>query len=68
MDIEMASNGIFDEPSDIQRRLDGTITLKFEDCKSGTVEYNIPSISQHKTVPIQRVAKDNISLCEQLSH
>ena len=66
MNIEMTSGGIFDEPSNVKRRLDGTITLTFEDCKSGTVEYNIPSINQQNTVPIQRVAKDNISLCENL--
>lgn len=66
MDIEMTSGGIFDQPSDVKRRMDGTIKLIFEDCKSGTVEYNIPSINQHNTVPIQRVVKDNISLCENL--
>lgn len=66
MAIEMTSDGIFDTPSDVQRRLDGTIILTFEDCKSATIEYDIPSIGQSNAVPIQRVAKDNISLCESL--
>jgi endonuclease I len=67
MDIEMTSNGIFDEPSDVQRRQDGTIKLTFEDCESGVVEYHIPSINEINTFPIQRVAKDNTLLCKQLS-
>jgi len=66
MDIEMTSGGLFDQASNVQRRLDGTITLIFEDCNSATVEYDIPSINQTNTVPIQRVAKDNVSLCETL--
>ena len=66
MDIEIASEGLFDTPTDVQRVLDGTITLTFTDCRTGTVEYNIPSINQSGIVPIQRVADDNVSLCEAL--
>ena len=46
---------------------DGTITLTFSDCSTGVVEYNIPSINRQGTVPIQRVATDNVALCETLS-
>ena len=66
MEIEIASEGIFDTTTDVQRVLDGTINLTFTDCKSGTVEYNIPSINQSGVVPIQRVASDNVALCEAL--
>ncbi len=70
MNIEIASGGLFDAASEIQRTdppgSDGTITLTFSDCGSGLVEYNIPSINQQGTVPIQRVAGDNIALCEAL--
>jgi hypothetical protein len=38
--------------------------LTFYNCNSGTVEYDITSIDQQGTVPIQRVAGDNIALCE----
>jgi hypothetical protein len=70
MNIEMTSGGIFDTPTDIKRTeppgSDGTILLTFHSCNSGVVEYDIPSINQKGTVPIQRVAGDNIVLCEAL--
>lgn len=70
MNIEMTAGGLFDTASDIQRTdppgSDGTITLSFADCNSGLVEYDIPSIDRQGSVPIQRVAGDNIALCEAL--
>jgi hypothetical protein len=71
MNIEMTSGGIFDSASEIIRTdppgSDGTIVLTFYSCNSGTVEYDIPSINREGIVPIQRVAGDNIALCEALN-
>ena len=71
MSIEMTSGGIFDAASVITRTdppgSDGTILLTFDNCESGTVEYDIPSISMSGIVPIQRVVGDNIALCEALN-
>lgn len=71
MNIEMTSGGIFDTPTDIDRTdppgADGTIVLIFYGCNSATVEYDIRSINQKGTVPIRRVANDNIELCESLN-
>ena len=71
MNIEMTSGGLFDTPTDIQRTdppgSDGTIVLTFNSCNSATVEYDITSINRQGTVPIQRVAGDNIVICEALS-
>ena len=71
MNIEMTSGGIFDASGNIVRTdppgSDGTILLTFESCSSGMVEYDIPSINRQGMVPIQRVAGDNIVLCEALS-
>lgn len=71
MDVEMTSGGLFDSATIVERTdppgSDGTITLRFHDCNSGTVEYDIPSISQQGVVPIKRVANDNIVICEALS-
>lgn len=67
MSIEISSGGIFDTTTVITRVEDGTITLTFEDCNSATVQYDIPSINRQGTVPIQRVASDNIALCEALN-
>ena len=66
LEIDSPSGGLFDDPAPIEHRPDGTITLTFEDCNSGVVEYDILSINQQGTVPIQRVANDNIELCEAL--
>ena len=71
MNIEMTSGDIFDSATDIIRTdppgSDGTIILTFDSCNSGTVEYDIPSINRQGIVPIQRVAGDNIALCEALN-
>jgi hypothetical protein len=66
LDITVASGGLFDSPNEITEANDGTITLTFTDCHSGTVEYDIPSIDRKGLVPIQRVATDNIAFCESL--
>jgi hypothetical protein len=70
MNIEMTSGGIFDTATEIQRTdppgSDGTINLKFQTCNTGTIEYDIPSINRRGMVPIQRVANDNVKICEAL--
>jgi len=70
MNIDFTSGGIFDTATDIQHTSpagsDGTLTLKFDNCTSGTVTYNITSINAQGTVPIQRVANDNVALCNAL--
>ena len=68
MNIDLTSGGLFDTPTEVEHTdppgSDGTITLTFENCSSGTVEYNIKTINRQGIVPIQRVAGDNIALCE----
>jgi len=70
LDLVVTSGGLFDYSTEVQRTdppgSDGTITLDFADCYSGTLEYDIPSIDRQGTVPIQRIVKDNIPLCEAL--
>ena len=71
MNIDMTSGGLFDAASLIEHTKpagsDGTITLTFEGCNSALVEYDITSIDQQGSVPIERVADDNIVLCEALT-
>ena len=70
LDIFLTTGGIFNTPTEIQQTdppgSDGTIRLTFESCHSGTIEYDIPSISRQGIIPIQRVANDNIARCESL--
>ncbi|MFC1778074.1 proprotein convertase P-domain-containing protein, partial [Pseudomonadota bacterium] len=67
MDISITSGGLFDTATEVSEVIDGTIILTFTDCENGTVEYDIPSINQQGIVPIQRVVRDNIALCEALN-
>lgn len=71
MNVTLTSGGIFDTPTEIQRTeppgADGTLTVTFDGCNSGTIEYDITSINQQGTIPIERVATDNVALCESLN-
>lgn len=70
LNINITSGGVFDTPTEVQNTdppgSDGSMILTFENCASGTVEYDIPSIGRQGTVPIQRVVDDNRLLCETL--
>jgi len=67
LDIEKTTGGVFNasEPAPVQVP-DGTITVDFEDCSNGTINFDITSINQQGEVPIQRIALDNVALCEEL--
>lgn len=69
LDIYQAEGGLFDmtAPKPDQAK-DGTIILEFKDCNSGTVTYDIPSIRREGVIPIQRIALDNVGLCETLGN
>lgn len=70
LNIQFTSGGLFDTATEIQQTdppgSDGTVILSFDNCKSGEVEYDITSIDAQGTVPISRVAFDNVALCEAL--
>jgi hypothetical protein len=67
MDVVLTSDGIFDTATDVKRTdppgSDGTLTLTFENCNSGFVDYDITSIDAQGRVPIKRVVIDNVALC-----
>ena len=66
--IYSTEGGVFDsgEPAPASRE-DGTMVVEFANCFSGTVTFDIPSVDRQGVIPIQRVANDNVELCEQLS-
>lgn len=70
MDLVVTSGGLFDYPTVVEQTdppgSDGTLTLKFDNCYSGTVEYDVSAIDRQGTTPIQRVLTDNVTLCEAL--
>jgi hypothetical protein len=69
MDVMSFKDGLFDTGSysptyDIL----GSVILKFEDCNTGSVIYDLPGISRSGVIPIERVAIDNVPVCEAYLH
>ena len=71
MNIDITSGGVFDTPGEVEHTdppgADGTITVTFENCNAATINYDISSISRQGSVAVQRIADDNVALCEALS-
>jgi len=68
LDVWVSSGGVFDsaEPP-VTRDKDGEIVVEFSGCNSGTVSYDIASVDRQGVIPIERVALDNVALCEALA-
>ena len=67
LEITITTGGVFDSRGPVPDDAPGgTIQLHFDDCYSGTVNYDIPSINRIGSVPIVRAAPDNVALCEAL--
>ncbi len=67
--IFVTEGGVFDaaEPeATTDPAGDGTMTIEFADCANGLVNYEITSLGISGEIPIQRIAPDNIALCETL--
>lgn len=68
--IYLTEGGVFDAP-DPPAQTDsngyGTMTIEFADCTEGLVTYEITSPNVSGEIPIQRIADDNVVLCEALA-
>lgn len=68
--IYVTKGGVFDSPEpavEVDPAGDGTLILEFTDCYQGLITYEITSLNLSGAVPIERVANDNVTLCEELS-
>lgn len=45
----------------------GTMTIVFSDCSEATATYDMPTLNLSGEIPIQRIASDNVALCESLA-
>ena len=66
LDVTLTTGGLFDDPQAVtnsEAGEQGTITLKFTDCKTASIEYDLTAAGLTGTVPIQRLADDNVDLC-----
>jgi hypothetical protein len=68
--IYVTEGGVFDkaEPAASNDGIgDGTMTIEFADCSTAIVTYAIDGLGLSGEIPIQRIALDNVALCEILS-
>ena len=68
--IFVTEGGVFDAaqpPATTDPAGDGTMTIEFANCENGLVNYKITSLDISGKIPIQRIALDNIPLCEALA-
>jgi len=64
--ITLSKGGVFNDSDHQVANMDyGTLILEFTGCNSGLVRYEIPSLGLEGLIAIERVARDNIALCEQ---
>ncbi len=69
LDVTLTTGGLFDDPaptSNSESGSYGTITISFQDCANGTMEYDLPGLGLSGSIPLTRIANDNVSLCEQI--
>ena len=67
--LYVTTGGVFDseEPTPGTEPY-GEILIEFSTCNAGTVTYDIPSILQMGSIPIERITLDNVSLCYLLGY
>jgi len=66
----VTGGGVFDSPTpkaETDPSGDGTLTIEFAGCTEALVSYEIESAGISAQMPIQRIAPDNVELCELLS-
>jgi hypothetical protein len=65
LEVMSFSSGLFDtENHEPVYEVIGSVVLRFEDCNTGSVIYDLPDISRSGIIPIERVAIDTVPACE----
>ena len=67
--IHLTEGGVFDsiQPEAItDPNAYGSMTIEFADCTEALISYQIPSLGLAGEIPIERIADDNVPLCERL--
>lgn len=67
LELWRTEGGIFDqgEPEPTWEP-DGTLTLEFDTCSTALATYDIPSANVSGTIPLERIALDNVRRCYEL--
>lgn len=70
MTIYVSQGGVFDSitpAANTDPAGDGTMAIEFVDCSNAIVTYDITSAGLSGEIPIERIATDNVALCQSLS-
>lgn len=69
LEVELSQGGVFEsaEPAVAQTESYGSIEVTFSGCNAGTVSYDIAAAGVSGQVPIERIALDNVSMCQSLA-
>ena len=68
LDITWSSGMVFDsETPAVERETDGTMTVEFFDCRTGSVSYNLGASGRSGEVPIERLLNDAVPFCESMT-
>jgi hypothetical protein len=65
--VYLTEGGVFDaeEPAAVTDLTGyGTMTVEFADCREGLITYDIEPLGVSGVIPIERLADDNVALCE----
>jgi len=66
--VYQTTGGVFNAGSPLpQSEPVGRITARFDDCNSGTVDYELEQLGEAGAMDLQRLARDTIPACEQAS-
>ncbi len=63
-----SSGGLFDDPAPVSTTPVGEVTITFNNCSTGVLEYTLNDGSLSNSINIQRVSGVNVDFCEQLSN
>jgi formylglycine-generating enzyme required for sulfatase activity len=69
--IYLTEGGAFnavDPPATTNPAGDGSLTIEFADCNSALATYQIISLGISGEIPLERIASDNVPLCETLAN
>ncbi|MEJ8569246.1 CARDB domain-containing protein [Elongatibacter sediminis] len=65
LNIYLNEGGVFDQsPPAPTESLYGSMTVTFADCNTGWIDFDLPEVNRQGTIPITRVATDNLETCQ----
>lgn len=65
LEIELTTGGLFDAAEPMpESNPNGSVTIQFGGCNAATVSYDVASAGLEGEIVIERIATDNVAICE----